>query len=623
MKLLKLSQILLRFFLKKYSDLKTLEENVNQNHSLSQENRKLRKILDIYKQALSYGSQSISNDLFQCPNCPKAFGDVSFLHNHITRRHPESGLDAKGLLPLSRRIGQYSSALQTVTNSANSLEEVKKAMENIRAQLNATQEELQQEREARQNLESKLTSQLHQRPKQVSTQVKIESYSSQPSSDERFNPKTPFKNREAKEDDDKCKNSDLTDLLLSHTMEVRNMGFRLEKLIEKLDVSRTVEEKLSTEISGRPFQNQIQFQNESSHSDRGEPRLALQAPRATAVKDRRSLLNKLSQKLKTIGVKENDRISYTAFHEALREVKTRRIQFRTYDRANHLRQFLDHQLRSSDLTDFVHSPAAVNNQEPATYRPKLERTVSEPTDFNSCLTKDKKFDSWMKSTSSSDSNISDSRPKLKSLLIQRDSQGKRLSTDDGVRSKKLRFNDKRIEISPEPSDSQDEADFDLEDEVIGHEDRVEVDEEQLLEENIESVVQSETGQPKETSKAEASDSLSKTYLGYERSLSDSLKATDLQWFDSDSDSEVQPTGSSSKKVDQVDPALQEGNSLTTNELFNDKTVSVHELTRIIEEQLQTRTTAKGPSNSVDAVTGRRQQLTDKPVGTLTIESDSE
>lgn len=622
--------------------MKALEEEFNQNHSLSQENRKLRKLLDIYKQALSYGSQSISNDLFQCPNCPKAFGDVSFLQNHITRRHPEHGLEAKGLLPLSKRISQYSSALQMVTNSAGTFEEMKETIESIRDQLKETQNELKQEREARLALENKLSTQLEQRPKQLSTQLKIESYATKSSLDDNHSSKATGKDSGEKEDASKSlKEPDLTNLLLSHTKEVRNMGYRLEKLIEKLDVPKSdVLTRLSTQVEIKPFANQDEEKGRMVKKNLFEDKNQVYAPKATVVKDRKSLLNKLSSKLNNIGVKETNKVSYTAFHEALREVKAKRLQFRTYDRANHLRQFLDQQLRASNLTDFLPDKSIssdslhYNQTDSVNYRPKLERTISEPSDFKNYLKADKKIDSEARSASISDSNIFDNPPKLKSLLIQRDSMGRRLSTDDG-REKKLRFNDNRIEISPEVSDSQGEPESDLDDEVVRHQDESNVEEdevEQLLDTHLEVDEKEKDGienrQFNEPLKSSYISSLDERSSNNSTELTDSyLKASDLQWFDSDSDSDsdaLQQTTTRVIKSEQANANTAKFSDQSTS-LFDEKTVNVQELTRIIEEQLQTRATSKGPSNSVDAVTGQKQSASNKnkPVATLTIESDSD
>ncbi|XP_074603140.1 uncharacterized protein LOC141856653 [Brevipalpus obovatus] len=613
-KLFKLAQIIIRHLLKKLSSLKSLEEQVSTSRSLNVENRKLRKLLEIYKQALCSSSSTISSDLIQCPNCPKAFGDINFLQSHLKRRHPETGLEAKGLLPLTRRINQYTDAIQSSTITTQSIENLKKELQCIRDQLDNTRNELNSEREARMNLEVKIANELEERgftrPQSSRGQrleKKCRERVAEPSVHSLEKLSSGLEGKKTVEISIDCGSKgrgqqDLTNLLLSHTQEVRNIGSRLEKMLQKLDNQPSSSEIMTLDSKAIEFSGQ-----NSSHpyDDTSGNKMAM--------KDREKLLSEISDQLRALGVEEGNSIDYQTFQKTLKEVRAKRKRMRTHEKADQLTNILNDQIRAPDVKKITQRDQLISSQN------------SRVTPFDEIQTM-AKIENDVRSAINSTGKESDSsnvwRPK--SVLLLRDETGKLIGREGKKFEKKLRFSETRIEISPEDTedDGEDEEEEEEEEEEYQNaskqtgqsdgnlateynDDESDDDEESnSIEPGEETAEVSSTSKHDDKSKEMSSKSVAQVSsdpVAYS-SISDHLKATDLQWFDSDtSDTEeemdVKQKGETSKK----DGLTKVGSLLTDKnepgELLQN--VSVQELTKLIEEQLrQSRSRGKLTTSAV-------------------------
>lgn len=596
-KLFKMAQIIIRHLLKKLSSLKSLEEQVSTSRCLNVENRKLRKLLEIYKQALCSSSSTISSDLIQCPNCPKAFGDINFLQSHLKRRHPETGLEAKGLLPLTRRINQYTDAIQSSTITTQSIENLKKELQCIRDQLDNTRNELNSEREARMNLEVTIANELEERGftrPQSSRGQRLEKNSRERVAESGIHSleklSSSLGGKKTVEISIDCGSKgrgqqDLTNLLLSHTQEVRNIGSRLEKMLQKLDQPSSSEiMTLDSKVIEFCGQNSS-FLYDDSHENKA------------VTKDRERLLSGISDQLRALGVEEGHSIDYQTFQKTLKEVRAKRRRMRTHEKADQVLNILNDQIRTQDVKKFTQEEqlsSSVNSRVPPL--DEIQTMAKIENDVRSAIiTTDEKSDC---------SNVQ--RPK--SVLLLRDESGQLIGREGKKFEKKLRFSETRIEISPEDTEDDDDGEDEEEEEeeyqntsnqtsqsdgnsCTEYNDESEDDEESNSIEPGEETAEVSSSKPDDKSKEMSSKPVAQVSchpVAYS-SISDHLKATDLQWFDSDtSDTEeemdMKQKGEASKKdeLTKVSSLLSDKNE--PGELLQN--VSVQELTKLIEEQLR-------------------------------------
>lgn len=158
LKLFKMSQVIVKHLLGEYTRLKQMENEMKGYESVSQENRKLRKLLQIHQSAFSYNVNGNCSDEVQCPHCPKAFYDVSFLQSHLERRHSSFQSDAFVSLSLTQRINDYQSLYARYKDSDVLIEE----LNTVKQKLEAATNDLEAERNARLQLELDMEAKVRQ-----------------------------------------------------------------------------------------------------------------------------------------------------------------------------------------------------------------------------------------------------------------------------------------------------------------------------------------------------------------------------------------------------------------------------------------------------------------------------
>jgi uncharacterized C2H2 Zn-finger protein len=125
--------------------LKNCENEIKSQHNLFEENKKLRKLLEIHQKAMTYKT-TVNDHYMQCPHCPKAFFDSDFLKRHISKRHPNDSLDSEGIFPLKQKIEKYA----TLLNKDNkSVEQLKEKIQELSEKLGKTELDLLLEKEER------------------------------------------------------------------------------------------------------------------------------------------------------------------------------------------------------------------------------------------------------------------------------------------------------------------------------------------------------------------------------------------------------------------------------------------------------------------------------------------
>lgn len=140
-----MSQIIIEYLLKEFNRLKNCENEIKSQHNLFEENKKLRKLLEIHQKAMTYKT-TVNDHYMQCPHCPKAFFDSDFLKRHISKRHPNDSLDSEGIFPLKQKIEKYA----TLLNKDNkSVEQLKEKIQELSEKLGKTELDLLLEKEER------------------------------------------------------------------------------------------------------------------------------------------------------------------------------------------------------------------------------------------------------------------------------------------------------------------------------------------------------------------------------------------------------------------------------------------------------------------------------------------
>lgn len=124
---------------------------------LERENRKLRKVIQVYQTSL----QSTVKSSFQCTHCPKKFVDEESLNNHMQKRHPSDSIEV-GLLrdtPLANRIAQLTAETHM---DGDFFDRLTDEVTTLRSKIQETERMLTEEREARASLEQSMLQRLNE-----------------------------------------------------------------------------------------------------------------------------------------------------------------------------------------------------------------------------------------------------------------------------------------------------------------------------------------------------------------------------------------------------------------------------------------------------------------------------
>ncbi|XP_015792552.1 zinc finger protein Dzip1-like [Tetranychus urticae] len=694
-KVFKLSQIVIAYLLEKYfNHYEQLKEQVDQANYIVQENRKLRKLLEVYKQAFTFGgsiSRSIGTDIseenhdklfnqFQCPDCPKAFGNSVYLQSHIYRRHPENSIISRGLMPLTQRINQYHSALLP----SATVDDVKKELENLKDQLKKTEDQLVEEKESRMALQVHLDTELEAKIKQLTSLLELNKNGdnsnliSQPSNIQQTDGGSKLSledentdNRDETDGDQISpskplnveETQNLTGLLLAHTQEVRNLGSNLQKLVDKLwsndslaglkssnDIGQLEnDKKIETKVNAQSTSEKTESENDREFSSQGI-----------------QVLSYLDRYMEALGIMDKSCIRSNEFAEAMKVIKERRKRIGFQDKVDSLKDALEYEIRTRKIgqtlaqlndestSSTMHDKSLNASQKDSVKSPwliaksSLEETSAKQQEkqnrvrFGGITIQE--LDKAQPQEFKAEKVPKKLWTKPKSVLIRRDAQGNRIGNVDNKPKRRISFSEKRIEISPEYSSDDDDFDQMMAGEIQTA--TIEVTEDDKLESINDSAMDISLNkaqscpkplylQPSPELLSDPAPPTPKPRASKSFGLNDHLSTADLKWFDSDGSDEIEEDNLERKKSQKVNNTKNIENSNKTLSMAlddDDQRVSVTELTKIIEEQLHNRQNRQANSktnltNSVDAVTGKSNNTNSgygvKAIGTLNYDSDSD
>lgn len=495
-----MAQLIIEHALNEYNKIKKSEEELRDNKKLLQENKKLRKLLQIHQHAIAY--KEPANAEFQCSYCPKAFNELSLLKIHIEKRHPNNTIDSEGMFALTNKIQQYQAYF---AGDKTNIQEIQQEMNEIKEKLKKTELDLLLEKESRMKIEEQLeTNILHQ-----VNRVKEELERKQ--TDDELKAIIDIPDDQLNENDgSKMKHSRVEELMSFQAKQMLKLGSDVQRLVNQLSenfsgkkIHEKTQEKVQIKKVDKEVLSESKVSNTTINQDKGKViivrEVQLDEPKFSRKEVTDELKDELNQRLASYGINPNDKgIPKDLYYKAKEKIKFDRNlqiqQFRhDYDYVQTEKQIkkqIDEKVEntntskpkimmrkkiqriSSDLTE-----SEKDKLEEQKELKELKEFKKEQKDIQKEHLKEQRNDKMVKAivhaedvaTSNTENNQEKSQD-IKSAetplvgVLKKPADQENASENKG--KKRIRFDDNRIEYEISPNDTSDETselqDFNLE-----------------------------------------------------------------------------------------------------------------------------------------------------------------